>query len=139
MLDTQLNAYHDNKPSAAYKRAQIMATAKTLVDFTVQEIANLLKLPYHAVQPRVSELLAMGLIIVTSKRRIGRVKESMVYEVNPNPIPQRKRMKPVGNKELWGEMMQAAYANNAQPNAYHIHKMQQLAIAWITDLSRGLK
>lgn len=138
MLDTQANAYQEVKQDAAYKRNQIMERAMLLPDFTTREMADSLKWGFHQTQPRISELLSMGLIIDTGKRRIGRVKESAVWAINHNPQPQKKRMKPVGNKELWGKMIQSAYAHSAQPNAHHIYAMQQAAIAWITDFSNNL-
>lgn len=138
MLDTQLNAYTEVKEDAAYKRNQIMQVAKEIGEFTTHEMAMYLTWSFAEAQPRISELLSMGLIYDTGYRRIGRKKESAVWAVNPNPVPQKKRMKPVGNKELWGKLIQSAYAQKAMPCAHNIHAMQQAAIAWITDFSNNL-
>lgn len=106
-----------------------------------EEISRAVNESEDDIQPRTAELSACDKDYI---RGLGRGLNSKqnpvtVWYYNPEPQPKPKKMKPIGNKELFGKMMQAAYACKAQPNAYHIHRMQQLAIAWITDFSNNLE
>ncbi len=103
------------------------------------KLALKLNLPFESVQPRISELKDLDLIKDSGARREGRSKPSAVWVINPEPKPKKRKMKPVGNKELWGRMIQTAYAHKAHPAAHNIYAMQQAAIAWITDFSNNLE
>ncbi len=139
--DTQLNAYQETQSQAATDRAIILTKAKEVVNFTTQEMADLLGWEYHHVQPRISQLVEKDLLIDTGIRREGREKQSAAWAFNPepNPQPKPKKMKPVGDKRKWGEMMRTAYAYKAQPQAYNLHAMNRAAMDWIMDFSNNLK
>jgi hypothetical protein len=136
--DTQLNAYIETQSQAATDRAIILTKAKEVVNFTTQEMSEILGWEYHHVQPRISQLVEKDLLIDTGIRREGREKQSAAWAFNPEPNPKSKKMKPVGDKEKWGEMLRTAYAHKAHPVAHNLYSMNQAAQDWIMDFSNNL-
>ena len=114
-------------------RNQIIQELEGSAGYTSVELAVLLQLPFFSVQPRLSELKAMGMIHDTGIRREGRTKQKMiVWQKTPADLvkPPKSKIKPVGNKELWAEMMNAVYAYGNQPDINNQMQLHKSAISW---------
>lgn len=139
MLDTQLNAYTETQSKAATDRAIILQKSKEVLNFTTQEMADLLGWEYHHAQPRISQLVDKDLLKDTGLRREGRERTSAVWAYNPEPRPKRHKIRPIGDKELFGKMLESAYIYAHEPHAHRLHQMHEAAKDWITDFSRRVK
>jgi hypothetical protein len=137
MLDTQQNAYIETRSKADTDREKILHHARTLdFGFTNNEMAEMLGMNYFDVQPRISELVAEDKLKDSGVRRIDRKRMGAVWEFNPEPKPKPKKMKPIGDKKLWGEMMQKIYAQKAKPYAYNQVAMERAAVAWAHSMAK---
>jgi hypothetical protein len=144
--DTQLNALNQIEQSGSRnfwkKKILEIYRENPEKDFTDWELVLLLGLDeksYHLVQPRRSDLKREDKIRATGITRAGRDGLPIeAYIFNPEPKPKPKKMKPVGDKVKWGEMMRTAYAYKAQPQAHHLHSMNRAAMDWIMDFSNNL-
>ena len=67
-------------------------------ELTIREIASKVRLPYNAVQKRISELLEDGLIVVCGHKEEGENTNS-IFKVNPEP-PKYSARKPTLYKWL---------------------------------------
>jgi hypothetical protein len=105
-----------------------------------EDIAKAINEPEDDIQPRTSELSACDRDYI---RGLGRGENSKtnpvtVWYFNPEPKPKPKKMKPVGDKVKWGEMIRTAYAYKAHPVAHNLHSMNRAAMDWIMDFSNTL-
>lgn len=84
--DTSIKAAEDMRSSACTIRAQVLASIRARGEHgaTSKELAELLNLPYEAVQPRTSELRKQGKIVDSGLRRASRAedKQAIVWVNN---------------------------------------------------------
>lgn len=127
-IDTQLQAYAAiNESRASYLRTRVKTTLQSLENgATSEELATLMREDYASVQPRTSELHEDLQIFDTGLRRKNESgKKAIVWAMVQNDEQKQlavrqtlKKMKPIGDPKLFGEMMRAIYAMAAGGSAY---------------------
>lgn len=137
--DTQVNAYIETRTSAAADRAIILQKAKEVVNFTNNEMANLLGWKYSRAQCRISELKTDDLLYDTGLRRIDVVKDGAVLAYNPNPKPKPKKLKPIGVKEDFTEMMRTIYAFANKKVAHNEYAMDEALKIWGRSMAEMIR
>jgi hypothetical protein len=110
--------------------------------WTADEMAEHLGVSLLSVRPRFSELAAQGMIVDTGIRRQNRSGHyAMVWRmVNGEPKKKCRKMKPVGNKELWGKLMQSIYihAHTDGDRQGQQIAMVSAATEWAYDMSKRI-
>jgi DNA-binding Lrp family transcriptional regulator len=112
--------------------------------WTPDEIVERMGLDRCTVRPRFTELAADGIIRDTGLRRENkRGYKTTVFEVVSAAVsvsPPKKKMKPVGDPELWGKVMQGIYATAhclhlpvSERAAAH-HAMSDAVDEWVVDM-----
>lgn len=149
MIDTQLQAYAAiNESRAAFLRTRVKTTLQSLPDgATSEELAALMREDYKSVQPRTSELHEDLQIFDTGKRRKNESgKKAIVWALVESQhdkdlaVKQTlKKMKPIGDAKLFGEMMRAIYAEAAQP--YMVNHMQAVRATgnWRDEMMQNIR
>jgi len=61
------------------------------------------------------------------------------YQLGRKLAPKPKKMKAIGDKELFGEMMRSIYAYAAQPDLINDAALQTSAIKWAKDMAGRVK
>jgi len=137
-IDTSIEAAERIKTKAAAIRTKVMLLLEQYpAGMNSYELAVEMNERYHDVQPRTSELLADDIIMRTGLRRSGRTKALCdVYVINPTPDPNKKEeLKPVGNAQLWGEMMRLIYAYAHDGDSVTFFSMRAAAGDWATNMA----
>lgn len=114
---------------------------------TAEEIGHKLrpdKQPYDAgkwINPRVSELRAMGLIKDSGARCINSSGHAAVLWVigrDTDYLKKKLEPKPVGNPELWGKYWQAIYAYANDAKLENLIKMREAGMEWAHDMAHKI-
>lgn len=115
--------------------------------WTPDEMVEYLNIDKNTLRPRFSELVRDGLIKDSGSARINkRGNKSTVYiATGPDEIiaKKQKKMKPVGNPELWGTMMRDIYAfahtKRGSPEGIKAGNMMKLSGEyWLFDMANSI-
>lgn len=138
---SQLEAYAAIKETEESIKADILMLF-TKGNYSADEVARLLDINLVTARARVCDLRSEGALRETGAIDVTNCgKSSTVYELIPveERKPVKKKLKPVGDPELWGEMLRLAYTYANDDN--HITKcdMELAAIEWINAFSKGVR
>lgn len=140
---TSADAARAMTSTAKTVRLSILKIMEQSEGWTTDEMAGALGLNILTVRPRFSELAAEGRIKDSGARRENVSGHNAIVWVLAPPGTIRKKpykMKPVGNPQLWGELMRAIYAHArtaiADPRKEQTRKKLNIAaLVWSSDMA----
>lgn len=125
------------------KKALELFQENPLKDFTDWEVVLELGLDekgYHLVQPRLSDLRREDRIKKTGIERMGRDGVPVdTFIFNPEPKPKPKKLKPIGDKKLFGEMMRTIYAFANKKVAHNEYAMDEALKIWGRSMAEMIR
>lgn len=142
MSDTRAEAYNDIEESGKAKviRARVYGKLRDIYPrgLTCEELAEELKIIESSVRPRCSELRYDIKIMDSGARRENSIGKNMIVwkivltneEIAKAEKALIKGMKPIGNKLLFGKMMQSIYAFAHDPSTANRAKMGRATNYW---------
>lgn len=140
MSKTRAAAFEEIKYKAPSLRSRILDCLANCGALNTAEIAKRIYQPYESVGPRITELKDLDLIRDSGCTRIGRTKQGALWILNPNPRPApKKKLKPIGDKVLFGEMMRCIYACAAADDLVNRDNLVTATDAWAFDMVKRLK
>ena len=160
--DTQIAAYHAVKDKRSYWRNKLRKALEAHTEgLTTEQVCvaiqsgydNVLPLRidlndiYKSLQPRTSEAHADCQIYDSGKRGLNSSgKKAIIWKLVTTPeereiaIKQNiKKMKPIGDKKLFGEMMRAIYAYEAWECPANADKLEFGCITWALDMKNKIR
>lgn len=100
---------------------------------TMQEITARTGFPMPSVSAQIRNMRKKGFIV--TRKRLGNVRV-WSYRLDGTGEPPKRKLRPLGNEVLWGELLRSIYAYSAKSDIENYISLEKAALSWAVDMSR---
>lgn len=144
MIEPEKTKFHGETYDATVDRERLSGQLQRVFDvlsggreYPIDELARLSGVSVISISKRASDLrIYHGYNVVA--RRID--KGYFAYKMLPDaPVKVARKMKPIGDEKLFGEMMRSIYAYAALEDLMNFAELQQNSTLWALDMVKRVR